>query len=60
MQLFVNVNEQGEITTSYFGKNIIATEAFDFFFLVDEEIVDNIDNYQVSLDGFKPSLVLKD
>lgn len=59
IQLFVNVDNEGNIKMSYSGENIIATEPFDFFFLVDEEIVNNLTDYHVVMSGFKATLQLK-
>jgi len=59
IQLFVNVDSEGNIKMSYSGENIIATEPFDFFFLTDEETVNNLANYHVVMVGFKPTLTLK-
>lgn len=59
MQLFVNVDAYGNIVTSYFGENIIATEPFDFFFLVEESVVESLADYRVVMAGFKATLDLK-
>lgn len=59
IQLFINVDSEGNIKMIYSGENIIATEPFDFFFLTDEETIDNLVNYKVTIVGFKPTLTLK-
>ena len=60
VQLFVNVDSEGNIIFHYSGENIIAMEPFDFFFLVeDAEIIDNLQNYKVIIEKFKPLLVKK-
>ncbi|MEC3882633.1 hypothetical protein VKA52_02695 [Halobacillus sp. HZG1] len=58
-QVFVNVDEQGNILVEYSGRNIIAEDQYDYFFLVNEEVAMHLNEYKVSLNGFKPSLVLK-
>lgn len=60
MQLFLNVDANGEIIDSYYGENVIASESFDFFFLVDEAMVNNLPLYHVVMDGFKARLILKE
>ncbi|CDQ17935.1 hypothetical protein [Halobacillus karajensis] len=59
-QVYVNVDEEGFIILQYSGKHIVATDDFDFFFLTDEETIANLEDYKVQLDGYKPSLVLKE
>ena len=59
LQLFVNVDDEGEIINAQYGENIVATDEFNFFFLVDEETMQTIQNYKVALKGMKPMLVLK-
>ena len=59
IQLFVNVDDNGEIKMSYSCENVIATEQFDFFFLTDEETVNDLTNFKVAIVGFKPALALK-
>lgn len=58
-QAFVNVDSAGNITGDYSGKNIVAEDPYDFFFLVYKEVAMNLNEYRVQLDGFKPSLVPK-
>lgn len=59
IQLFINVDSEGNIKMSYSGENIIATEPFDFFFLTDEETVNDLVNRRVVMEGFKPTLAVK-
>lgn len=59
-QLFVNTDDEGNITESYYGENIIATENFDFFFLVEPEVAEDAVNHKVEIAGLKPQLVSKD
>ncbi|WP_422122937.1 hypothetical protein DHX103_14495 [Planococcus sp. X10-3] len=60
IQLFVNVDADGNIKKEYSGENIIAEENFDFHFLTDQETVDNLPNLKIVMNGMKKSLVLKD
>jgi hypothetical protein len=59
IQLYCNVDNEGNIIESYYGPNILPDVAYDFFFMVEEQITDNLDQYKVILNGFKASLVLK-
>lgn len=60
IQLFVKVNENGEIIESYAGRNIIAVDQYDYFFLVEESMAEKINDYKVVINGMKPSLSLKE
>jgi hypothetical protein len=60
IQLFVNVDSEGNIITSYSGENIIAADPYEFFFLTNTQTVDSIDLYEVAITGMKPTLVLKE
>lgn len=59
-QVFITVNETGEIMTCEVGQFIVRNEPADFFFMVDEEtgkdLQVNAQYYKVVLVGFKPSL----
>lgn len=59
IQLYCNVDDQGNITQSIYGMNIIPSETFDFFFMIDEETAENIEDYKVGIEGFKAALILK-
>lgn len=59
-QLFIKVDSSGEVTDCLFGENVIPTESYDFFFLVEKEVAENIYDYKVVIQDFKPSLVLKE
>lgn len=59
VQLYLNVNADGNITGTYSGKNIVATEQYDYFFIVNEETADKAGLYKVVIDNMKPQLVLK-
>lgn len=61
VQLFVNVDSNGNIIADDSGKNIVATESFDYFFITDEGVADNAGLYKVVIgDNMKPQLVLKE
>ncbi|PZX07888.1 hypothetical protein C7437_1011010 [Psychrobacillus insolitus] len=60
IQLFVNVDNEGNIITSYHGENIIAADPYEFFFLTDVQTVEDIGLYKVVMVGMKPTLVLKE
>lgn len=57
-QCFVVVDEEGNIISAQQGKNIIATEHFDFWFLIEQEI--EITEWKVIVEKMKPALVRKD
>ena len=59
IQLYCNVDDEGNIIQSFFGENIIPSEAFTFFFMIDEETVENIEDYKVGIERFRPVLILK-
>jgi len=63
-QLFIECDEQGNITSADYGQMIVRMDPADFFFIYQEdegsEIMENIEKYKVQLDGFKASLVLKE
>lgn len=63
--LFCNVDEEGNILpTAAFGKNVLPTEQYDFFFYLEEgfdevDVLDFSSKYKVVLNGYKASLVMK-
>jgi hypothetical protein len=57
IQCFVSVDENGDILTAQQGKNIIATDDFDFWFLIEEEI--DISEWKVVIVKMKPALIRK-
>ncbi|WP_374187426.1 hypothetical protein ACEPPU_24055 [Priestia aryabhattai] len=63
-QIFITVDDEGNITTAEMGRYIIRLEPCDFFFVVNEEeykeIEPNIKNYKVALNGYRSELVLKE
>lgn len=60
VQLYVNVDSSGNIKSLYSGKNIVATEQYDYFFITDEETADRAGLYKVVIENMKPKLVLKE
>lgn len=59
LQLFVNVDMNGDIIRVYSGENIIATDPYDFFFLVDQLTIDTLEQHKVVMNGFNAELQLK-
>lgn len=63
-QLFIECDEQGNITSADYGQMIVRMDPADFFFIYQEdegnEIMENIHKYKIKIDGFKASIVLKD
>ncbi|MEI2356049.1 hypothetical protein [Mesobacillus zeae] len=50
--LFCNADENGNITDSFSGVNIIPDRQFDYFFYTnDKGVIDNIGNYFVDIDS---------
>lgn len=60
-QVYVTVDSEGNLTSCEVGKRIVRIEPCDFFFLVDEELGEdlmvNAQNYKVVMNGFRPELV---
>ena len=60
-QVFVTVKENGELSTCEVGIPAVRNEPADFFFIVDEELAndlkENANNYKVVLNGMKPDIV---
>lgn len=63
-QIFITCDEEGNISSAEFGQMIVRMDEADFFFIKKEdevhEIMENIENYKVQVNGFKPALVLKE
>jgi hypothetical protein len=57
IQLYVIVDAEGKIVQAQYGVNIVATDPFDYFFMVDEDQAENLASYKVVISGMKPSLV---
>ncbi|WP_433957000.1 hypothetical protein [Cytobacillus horneckiae] len=60
MQAFLNVDEGGNITKSYCGVNIVAVEPYDYFFIIEDYIVDQLHKLKVVINDGKPELIVKD
>lgn len=60
VQLYCDIDNEGNIIRSFFGENIIPEKSYDFFGRVDTETVDHIEDYKLTLIGMKLELVLKD
>lgn len=63
-QLFITCDDEGNITSAEYGQMIVRLDPADFFFVVTKEegdiLNDNISKYKIQIDGFRPSLVLKE
>ena len=61
IQLFVNVDETGNIKKEYSGENIVAEDNYDYFFLTEKATIENLPNLKVVIgENMKPQLVLKE
>ncbi|MDX8288828.1 hypothetical protein SLL00_03445 [Metabacillus indicus] len=58
MYIYLNVDEEGNVTQSTGGSNPVPE--YDFFFIRDKQTLDNISKFRVVINGFKPDLVLKE
>jgi hypothetical protein len=45
--IFLDTDEQGNITTSYIGKNAIPDRQYDYFFYKDAYVGESIQNYRI-------------
>lgn len=57
--IFADINEEGDIKDALVGKRILPDRQYDYFFYVEQEVSENIDDYKVVLEGLKPQLVKK-
>lgn len=60
VQIYVNVDSNGEILTAQTGEKLTPAEEWDYYFLKEVEIAEDIYSYKVTIEGMKPKLVLKD
>ena len=65
IQFFADVNEVGEIVNAQMGVNIVMTDpTFPFVFMVDADtagrIAENLANFKVEIQSFKPQLIEKE
>lgn len=59
IQAYVNVDNDGNIISAQIGENIIPTDAFHYFFIVDKKQASELSLYKVAIESMKPKLVLK-
>lgn len=59
MQILVNVDSNGEITSAQTGEYIIPTEEWHYHFLRDASIAERIYDHKVTIVNMVPELVLK-
>lgn len=60
MQVYLNVDENGFIKQVYSGYNIVALDAYHYFFLVEPAVEQAIATYKVVVNDMKPELVKRD
>lgn len=58
-QIYLNVNETGNVVDAEYGEKIIPAVEYHYFFLRSEEVAANIFDYRVEIDGSIPTLVKK-
>lgn len=59
IQVYVNVDDSGEIISAQIGQYMVPTEEWDFYFYQSKEVADNIENYKVTVEGLRKKLILK-
>lgn len=59
IQLYLNVDAEGNIKSAYSGQNIVATEQYDYFFIVDDETANTAGLFKVEIENMQPKLVKK-
>lgn len=57
--VFVNTDNEGNITEARMGISPIPNKKFTFFFFMDEEPEREITDYRVVIEGYETSLELK-
>ncbi|WP_299090323.1 hypothetical protein [uncultured Metabacillus sp.] len=60
MIIYVDVDENGHVTSAVGGTNPKPEKEYAFFFIRDKITLENILKFRVVINGFKPDLVLKD
>ncbi|MCM3651340.1 hypothetical protein [Metabacillus litoralis] len=60
MIIYVDVDEQGNVTYSQGGTNPKLEREYMYVFIRDQVTLDNIRKFKIVLNGFTPNLVLKD
>ncbi|MBD8013899.1 hypothetical protein [Planococcus wigleyi] len=58
-QIYLNVNETGNVVDAEYGEKIIPAIEYHYFFLRSEEVAANIFDYRVEIVGNIPTLVKK-
>ena len=58
--IYVEVDDQGNVTNANGGTNPKPEREYMFFFIRDKITLENIRKFKVVLNGFVPELVLKD
>lgn len=58
--IYVDVDEQGNVTTANGGTNPKLEKEYMYVFIRDKITLENIRKFKVVLNGFVPDLVLKD
>lgn len=57
MQIYVNVDQDGNIIEASVGENIIPSKQFDFYFYSETEVdLDTVSRSKVVVNGFKAML----
>lgn len=59
IQLYVNVNNDGTIKEHFAGSNIVPATNYNFYFMVEPEVADDVDAYKVVMNGLEAQLVKK-
>ncbi|MRX54710.1 hypothetical protein GJU41_12070 [Bacillus idriensis] len=60
MFIYVNVDNEGNVTTGIGGTNPVPETEYNYFFIRDRQTLENITKFRVVINDFKPDLALKD
>ncbi|MCM3180250.1 hypothetical protein [Cytobacillus horneckiae] len=60
VQAFLDTDQEGNVTKTYCGINIVAREPYPFFFQIEDYMVDQLFKCKVVIRDGKPELVAKD
>lgn len=60
MLIYLDVDEQGNVTACQGGTNTVPEKEYDYFFIRDKLTLDNIRKFKVVINDYKPNLILKD
>lgn len=58
-QIYVNVDDNGNIISAMQGKMLVVNQQWDFYFYESQEVADNLQDYKVIVEGLRKKLVLK-